>query len=506
MYELQKGMKLKGGTYTIQKKLGQGSFGITYLATMSVNLKGSIGKMAATVNVAVKEFFMTELNSRSEDGSMVTGTSNTLVQNYQSRFYKEAGNLAKLDHPNIVKVLDVFDENNTTYYIMEFVEGESFDSLIKRKGHLTELEALKTIKEMAGALKYMHDHQMLHLDLKPKNVMLDSEGTSYIIDFGLSKQFDKSGEPESSTTVGHGTPGYAPLEQVSYVNDGTFPATLDIYALGATMFKALTGKTPPSASQIYEDDGVPKGDFVKYHVGQDIVAFVEKAMNPKRKLRYQTADEVIEAIDKLLEVRVDEEESTTFNIVVDNPIDTPKPSEPAVVIQDQPKPSVVKETKKEKKPLDRKWFIYGGTAVVAIVLCIILVAVFSGGGKDITPVSGSHTTTVSSGKQVSGASFKSTLGQCKYSGPVGADGVPHGEGVAVFSDGRRYEGTFVRGHMTGWARFTFGNGDVFEGDFKNGVYSRGKYILKQSGAYFKGTFVNGQPDKGEWYDSSGKII
>ena len=136
MNDLIRGCTLQHGKYTIVKTLGRGSFGITYLATTKVALSGGLGKMFVTVNVAIKEFFMEELNSRSVDGSGVEGTRSSVATNYRKKFRREAENLSKLNHPNIVKVLEVFDENNTTYYTMEYVEGESLDDYIKSKGRI----------------------------------------------------------------------------------------------------------------------------------------------------------------------------------------------------------------------------------------------------------------------------------------------------------------------------------------------------------------------------------
>ena len=132
--ELKKGTSLLGGKYRIEGTLGQGSFGITYLATTRVSIDGQLGKMDVSVNVTIKEFFMSDLNSRTSDGTCIERTNSTLVKNYLKKFQKEAENLSKLHHPNIVKVLDVFDENNTTYYVMEFIDGETIDEYIKKKG------------------------------------------------------------------------------------------------------------------------------------------------------------------------------------------------------------------------------------------------------------------------------------------------------------------------------------------------------------------------------------
>lgn len=296
MNELTKGCSLQYGKYKIVKTLGRGSFGITYLATTKVALSGGLGKMDVTVNVAIKEFFMEEFNSRSRDGSSVDGTSASLVKNYRKKFHREAENLGKLKHPNIVKVLEVFDENNTTYYAMEYVEGESLDDYIKSKGRIPESEVLIQLQEIGAALKHMHEHKMLHLDLKPKNIMRNKEGHLLLIDFGLSKQYDQNGEPESSTTLGLGTPGYAPIEQANYKQDGSFPATLDIYALGASIYKMLTGSTPPHASDILSE-GFPEDLFVKLRISDATTAIVRKAMSPIKKHRYQTISELLGEID-----------------------------------------------------------------------------------------------------------------------------------------------------------------------------------------------------------------
>lgn len=291
MTELKQGSTLKDGKYKIVKVLGKGSFGITYLATTRISIDGQLGKMDVTVNVTIKEFFMTDLNSRAADGTNVEKTSSTLVKNYRTKFRKEAENLAKLHHSNIVKVLEVFDENNTTYYVMEYVDGETIDDYIKEKGRLSEDEALQITQKVCDALSYMHEHRMLHLDLKPKNIMRNAEEQIFLIDFGLAKQYTEDGEPESSTSIGLGTPGYAPIEQSNYKQDGTFPATLDIYALGATLYKMLTGITPPHASEILTD-GFPDGLFAKLSVSAETTSMVKKAMNPIKKQRYQFVSEL----------------------------------------------------------------------------------------------------------------------------------------------------------------------------------------------------------------------
>ncbi len=151
---LKAGQTLQNGTYRIEEVLRQGSFGITYLATAKFTTQGNLGKMNVEAKVAIKEFFMSEVNSRQSDGSSVDGSSGSVFTNYRKKFKKEAENLSKLSHPNIVKVYDVFDENNTTYYVMEFLEGTNLDDFIKQNGVLSEDEAIFIVREIGGALAY----------------------------------------------------------------------------------------------------------------------------------------------------------------------------------------------------------------------------------------------------------------------------------------------------------------------------------------------------------------
>ena len=296
--ELKQGTLLQGGKYKIEATLGQGTFGITYLGTARFTIHGGLGAMEVVTKVAIKEFFMREMNVRDRDGKTVEGSSSSVFTNYRHRFRREAENLAKLDHPNIIRVYDVFDENGTTYYSMEYVEGLTLDAYIQQHHPLPEADAVAILGRVCSALSFMHSQRMLHLDLKPKNIMCSTKGEVFLIDFGLSKQFGANGEPESSTTIGAGTPGYAPIEQVKQIKDGTFPATLDIYALGATIYKTLTGQRPPEATDIL-NDGFPDGPLVQLHRSPSLIQVVARCMSPMRKDRYQTVADLLRAYPPL---------------------------------------------------------------------------------------------------------------------------------------------------------------------------------------------------------------
>jgi len=285
---LPAGTLLKGKfDYRIERALGQGSFGITYLATVSI--EGPLGTIETPV--AIKEFYMKEVNGR-EGTSVTSGSRGGIYDDYRRKFKREAQNLSKLKHPNIIKVSDAFETNNTVYYVMEYLGAGSLDNRIMAKGRLSEEETLTFAKQIGSALSFMHDQRMLHLDLKPANIMINDKGEAVLIDFGLSKQYDPNGEPESSTTVGGGTKGYAPIEQANYHAGNGFPVTMDVYALGATMYKMLTGVVPPSASDVL-NDGLPKDNLKQAHVSNSTINFIEKAMQPLKKNRFQSVDEMM---------------------------------------------------------------------------------------------------------------------------------------------------------------------------------------------------------------------
>lgn len=296
--ELKQGTLLQNGKYTIEKVLGQGSFGITYLATMKTKVGGKLGNIETRISVAIKEFFMRDIDGR--EGSSVTYSSgNVFHDSYKEKFIKESEKLSRLDHPNIVKVLDSFEANNTYYYVMEYCEGGSLDDKIKRSRSFCEDEAIYYAKQIGLALDYMHSHKMLHLDLKPGNIMLRASGELVLIDFGLSKEYDKRGMPETSTTIGLGTKGYAPIEQANYSkgDKNDFPVTMDVYAMGATMYKMLTGSTPPEASQIF-NMGFPKYELASKGISDDLIQTVEMAMSPRVNDRLQSVGGVLQMLNR----------------------------------------------------------------------------------------------------------------------------------------------------------------------------------------------------------------
>ena len=276
---LHQGATLQGGKYRIEKTLGQGGFGITYLAEQSqLNKK-----------VAIKEFFIHDLCFRDDTESVRTLTQTDMVDRYRKKFFKEARMIAGFNHPGIVRVTDIFEENNTVYYVMDYLEGESLAEIIAKNGPLSESTALRYIKKVADALDYIHQSNVNHLDIKPANIMIRREDDEpVIIDFGVSKQYDEQKDQATTTPPGVSN-GYSPLEQYEAGGVSTFSPQSDIYALGATLYKLLTGQTPPKASSML-NEGLPP---LPSHISPQVCLAIERAMQPRRNDRPASVRELM---------------------------------------------------------------------------------------------------------------------------------------------------------------------------------------------------------------------
>ncbi len=253
MQHLQPNTTLKGGKYRIERVLGQGGFGITYLAT----------QVSSNRQVAIKELFIggsgQAINDRRGNQVVVTNSANQQSFNQQkAKFKKEALRLANLNHPNLVKVHEFFEENGTAYFVMDYIEGESLRTKLNREGVLSENLVLKYIQQLLPALDTAHKQSIWHLDIKPENIMVDKYGHVYLIDFGASKHVEPNSTLTTSLALAY-TPGYCPPELMDLSNEtpeyylqaikDIGPWT-DVYALGATMYNLLTDSIPPSKRRL----------------------------------------------------------------------------------------------------------------------------------------------------------------------------------------------------------------------------------------------------------------
>ena len=257
--------------------LGSGGFGITYLGTQT----------GLERNIVIKEFFMTDYCLRDEYSNLITvpTVSNVeFVERFKDKFLKEARHIAQLKHPNIVNIIDVFEENGTAYYVMDFIEGGSLVEKVQREGSLPENVAKRYILQIADALNYIHQRYMNHLDVKPGNIMLSRNDNAILIDFGLSKQYDSQTGHQTSTTPVGISHGYAPMEQYKEGGVSEFSPETDIYSLGATLYYLLTGARPPVSQEINED-GLPLDQLKAKNISWPTISAIINAMKPRRKER-----------------------------------------------------------------------------------------------------------------------------------------------------------------------------------------------------------------------------
>ena len=280
---LQPGTVIKSpaSEYKIEKVLGAGGFGITYLATG----KFKVGNVPVEVKFAIKEHFM-ETCFRDGDGVTVrcTPTSQLSVEQSRKDFFNEAKRLQAIcqlsDH--IVNVNETFEANGTAYYVMEYLDGGS-------PGKMDEPEAISLILQIADAVNALHNNKLLHLDIKPDNIILKNNGghnqTPVLIDFGLAKHFDKKGNPTSTPNAKGLTNGYAPIEQGGDIYE--FAPTLDIYALGATLLYLLTGKNPPSSTYLVDANQSKLKSLIPDNVSESTRNAILHAMKPNKEERTQ---------------------------------------------------------------------------------------------------------------------------------------------------------------------------------------------------------------------------
>ena len=280
------GTVLRSGTYRIEKQIGSGGFGNTYM----------VRHLGLDEVQAMKEFFMKDVNLR--DGMEVTVSipgKRPVFEAQRSKFKKEARRLWEIKNPHIVKVHDLFEENGTVYYIMDYIDGNSLSDIVKAEGPMSEGRAMDIFRQMLEALEVVHgkEPKMLHLDIKPANIMVDKKGNAFLLDFGSSKQIDLDG---GLTTDGSGitlSKGFAPTELIDQNRSHIGPWT-DLYELGATLYYLVTGQQPPSVSEIQED-GSSAFDFPA-SVSEKVRKLILWLMSAARSARPKS---VVEVKDRL---------------------------------------------------------------------------------------------------------------------------------------------------------------------------------------------------------------
>jgi serine/threonine-protein kinase len=275
--DLPIGALLQNGKYIIDQVIGAGGFGITYYARHSALGNGC----------AIKEFFINGYCVRNTNNKTVQiqGIGTTMYEKYRQKFIEEAQTLTRLDHPNVVKVEDIFTENNTAYMVMPFVKGLTLQQTVAQYNNLSYEIAVNYIAQIAEAIGYIHQENILHRDIKPDNIIITPENKAVLIDFGSAREFihDKT---QSHTSIL--TKGYAPLEQYT-INSrkGTYS---DIYSLGAVFYFTLTGQRPMDAATRTMEI-MPEPQTLVPSIPTAAIRTILKAMQLKPEHRHQTVQE-----------------------------------------------------------------------------------------------------------------------------------------------------------------------------------------------------------------------
>jgi len=246
---IQLGNNIKN--FRVEKILGQGGFGITYLAR-DVKLDRYL---------AIKEYFPAEFVVRGENDSVYprSDEDTELFEWGLERFLNEGRTLAKFKHPNIVRVIDYIEENNTAYILMEYEHGREFQSILKERKTITPDEILNTFLPLLDGLELIHNEGFIHRDIKPANIFIRENNSPLLIDFGSARQRVAS---KTNTLTALISPGYAPFEQYGQADSDKQGPWTDIYALGACMYRALFGRSPLDAITRAEDRVSGHGDPV----------------------------------------------------------------------------------------------------------------------------------------------------------------------------------------------------------------------------------------------------
>lgn len=278
---LNNGMTLQMGKYRIEKALASGGFGNTY----------EITNTTFDDRFALKEFFMKEIALRDYDGTTVSvpiTENKNLFDVHKEKFKREAKFLRRLRNKHIVQVHDMFEENDTAYYVMDFIDGESLAAYLKRKqSPLFEYEVRDILNQILDALSEIHAQNIWHLDIKPGNIMRTADGNVVLIDFGASKQIDVNSAGTLSNTSFSFTQGYAPAEQVGQ-NKKLIGAWTDFYSLGATLYNLLTNEKPPTFMELSDNDTIQFNAPVSAQMQQ----LIRWMMSPAIRKRPQNVEEI----------------------------------------------------------------------------------------------------------------------------------------------------------------------------------------------------------------------
>lgn len=515
--------------YLVGRALGEGGFGITYLA-WDCNLQ---------MKVALKEYYPYEMVRRNtgENTAVFTCTGKEVgYHKGREKFLEEAQRLAKFnDIDGVVRVRDFFRENNTSYIVMEYLEGVTLKQYLKQQGgRISFADLSQKMKPILEALDRIHQAGFIHRDISPDNIMVLKSGKLKLLDFGAAREF--AGEDEKTLSIML-KPGYAPKEQ--YISKGNQGAWTDIYALCATWYKCLSGEEPPEALERSdkkgEDSLKPLNEIEGVRIGIRQARAIEKGLSVQPEDRFQTIKELEQEL-----YREDDKDSHT--VLIEDPGNNK--GHTVLIDSDRINPVKIKESKENKLKKVKK-FIGNGLKIAGILIIVAVgITALSDRGqsqeeeetleesssteREETEESkeGSEeskeelektketkereTITTTKKEPVSNEERLEFKSGAYYIGET-LNGKPDGIGVYYYAkdgvlNGNYYEGSFKNGVRSGEGTFYWEDGDVYKGNFEDDVRNGYGEYCWASGNIYKGNWENGvRNGYGELYYASGNI-
>lgn len=474
------------GNYEILSVLGQGGFGITYLAY----------DKGLDRRVAIKEYFPKEFSYRSKNNRVLPNNNDQDKEDFEwgiNQFSKEAKSLTRFKHKNIVGAVAYFEKNNTAYLVMEYCSGQSLDQVVKKDSSLSPGLIKNIISQLLDGLEEVHKSGLLHRDLKPSNIFLTDDNDIVLLDFGSAKQ----ALANHTRTIQAATEGYGAPEQLSNdIDINKQGQWTDFYGFGATVYNLITGEKPLSAiSRLLEDKLIPlSARKLKYE--KKLLSAIDACLHLNSTDRPSNANE-FRALAGLDDLR-NKANQNNFQKLETTEIKTEqnkiKKLENTVVQADQSKiknskmsqGSELKDSKTKK--FDEIW-------VMAGLILLLFVSIPLLGNNN------SGTNKIETGVKLTEVNSKA-LKLCKNEG----DYVSGCKGTLNTKFGKYY-GEIKNNKLNGSGELVFDNGGIYSGRFKDNDLFYGKFIPKNKEYYYEGYFRDFQPHgRATYFSGKRKLV
>ena len=479
------------GKYCIGRVLGRGGFGITYLAyDLNKNNK-----------VAIKEYMPDNLAYRNPGTTLVSSYTGEKKESFRAgaeKFYEEAKIIAEFnEHPNIINVYEFFYENNTAYFVMEYIEGVDLKEYTARNGgKLTENEALKIMTTLCDSLIIIHSIGVLHRDISPDNIYLTKDGTVKLLDFGAARQV--IGDQSKSLSVVL-KPGFAPPEQ--YSSRGKQGPWTDIYSLTATIYYCLTGKMPSDAMDRMINDNIQTPTQLGCRISPRFEKIMILCLSPYSHNRYQSAAELKAALTNSSAIDITPQNNDNSLVTVNqyNSKNAALKQYSNSYYQKSQNLQVLENIGVNKSDKTKRIVAITLSTCfgVAFLICfgIIIIGFLSSAYPKVTAntfsvvASSNVFDSDTASSSLSGISQMISANGDVYEGNF-SSGLKSGQGTMIYANGDKYVGNWINDQENGQGTMTYSDGSMYVGNWVNNQKSgQGKYTAKD-GTVSEGTWAD----------------